>query len=130
MTVCAVPAVAQPAPQAKPATPEELLTYSFMGGVSVCNSVKNSFTDYDKAMANAVVMTSTVIYNKHSSKIIDPSGKTVSLEPQQLESGVVIQTFGQIERICAKDFEGVSKTQFEAQKKLIESALKNSQQQK
>lgn len=124
IVACAGPADAQPALQAKPATPDELLAYSVMGGISICNSVKNGFTDYDKAMANAIVMTSFTIVNLHNSEVIESSGKAVKLNLRQIESGVLIQALDQVNHICANELKDASKKQFEAQKKIIEEALK------
>ena len=129
MTACAGQAVAQPAPQLSPATPADMFTYTFMGAVSVCNSVQNNITTFDKALANSIAVSVITIANKHKSQISE-GGKTLDLNPQQIESGVGLQTFAQIERICGKDIKGENKKQYEAVKAQVEKALKSAQPKK
>lgn len=126
ITLCAGPAVAQQAAQLKPATPEELFTYSFMGAVSVCNSVQNGITDFNKAFQNSIAVSVVTIQQKHKSQIKE-GDKFLSLSLQQMQNGIAIENFTQIERICGKEIKGENKKQYEIVKAEIDKALKMSE---
>jgi len=124
LQVMALPSLAQTQIQQKPATPEELYTYGFMGGISTCAALKAKIANFDQSFGNAITMVVSTIVVKHKSQVVDPQGKTLTLTAQQLESPVVLAVFGQVDRLCRKEITGQNQEQFDKLKSTIEAGLK------
>ena len=107
----------------RPATQEELFTYNTMGSINVCYLVSQGIP-LKKAFPASMVMIGDVIVRKHGSEIID-NKKTIKLEARQIENGAVIGMIGNIKTICANNFKGEDKKEFDAQFDQIQAALKS-----
>ena len=105
----------------KPATEQELLTYQTMGALNICYLTSEK-VPLAKAFPASLVMVGNVIARKHGSEIIE-GGKTIKLEPKQVEIGAVVGITAVVKGMCAEKFEGEDKKQFDAQFDQIQKAI-------
>lgn len=119
-----LPSLAQGKIEQKPATNEDLYTYTFMGGVSTCNMIGSNLADFDKSLGNSIGMVGITIATKHKSQILDAQGKVINLSQEQLQGASAVQIFEQVARLCGKSMSGTNLQQYDKMKVQIESALK------
>lgn len=92
-------AFAQPA--SKPASQEDVLTYSFMGSVNLC-TLSQAKVAFQPALQGAVGMQVAVLLQKHGGKIAGVQNEK-ALTEQELANGSAIQTVLQVNAMCAKN---------------------------
>lgn len=98
INLAARPAVAQQA--SKPATQEDVLTYTFMGSVNLCTLAQEKVA-FNPALKAAISMQVAVLTQKHGGKIAGVQNDKVLTE-QELANGSVIQTVLQMNAMCGK----------------------------
>lgn len=118
------PAKAQQ-PTSKPATTEDLYTYSWMAAVNTC-VLASEDVDFLKAYRSSVVSVMTLLSQKHKSQINEGNtSKVITLKPEQVESGASVQVFNLIGSVCGSKLTGNNKTEYEKIKASIEKAMSN-----
>ncbi|MFN7900043.1 MAG: hypothetical protein ACK5N0_10335 [Synechococcaceae cyanobacterium] len=85
----------------KPATQEDVLTYSFMGSVNLC-TLSQAKVAFQPALQGAVGMQVAVLLQKHGGKIAGVQNEK-ALTEQELANGSAIQTVLQVNAMCAKN---------------------------
>lgn len=85
----------------KPATQEDVLTYSFMGSVTLC-SLSQAKVAVQPAMQAAISMQVAVLLQKHGGKIAGVQNEK-ALTEQELANGSLIQTALRVNAMCGKN---------------------------
>ena len=85
----------------KPATQEDVLTYSFMGAVNLCTLAQGKVA-FQPALQGAIAMQVAVLLQKHGGKITGVQNEK-ALTEQELANGSAIQTVMQVNAMCAKN---------------------------
>ena len=108
----------------RPATPEELLKYQYMAGLSVCILTEQG-VPFKTAFPAANVMTAVTLRELNGSEI-NQGAKQIKLTEQQLESGGVPGIVAAVDGLCGKNLKGVDKVEFDKLKSQVQAFLKSS----
>jgi len=122
--LCALPAASlAQGVQIKPATTEELNTYTGMGAVSIC-SLNQSGVSFDKSLQSSIQMFLSVMDGRHGGAIQGVDGGK-KLPEKVLMNGGLVETIVKVDGICGKDFVGDNKRRLDNIKEEIEKAASN-----
>ncbi|MEB3169486.1 MAG: hypothetical protein VKK97_12255 [Synechococcaceae cyanobacterium] len=97
--LASLPAFAQQA--GKPASQEDVFTYTFMGAVNLCTLAQGKVA-FNPALQAAISMQVAVLLQKHGGKISGVQNEKVLTE-QELANGTLFQTVMQVNTMCGKN---------------------------
>lgn len=87
--------------RSRPATTEEMVTYSFMGAVIACDLTINRKIGLEAALGSAAMMVSEALLFRHGGLVADSQGKKLSRE--QLLNGSVATIVMTMKELCYED---------------------------
>lgn len=107
----------------RPATTEDILKYSYMGGLNVCALTQKGIP-FKTALPASNVMIAVTLRELNKSEV-NEGGKIIKLNQQQLENNFVPLIINAVGGLCGNSLKGESKVDFENLKAQIDAAMKS-----
>ncbi len=120
VTLPVAPVLAQAAAATKPATQEEVATYTTMGAVASCDLAVRQQVPLTKSLTATSAMVAYILATRHGSQIQGVS--TNALNNEQLFQGSFIQIVGGIRRGCYDKLNATDKKEVDTIVSQVEKA--------